>query len=116
MRRAWRGTPPDAAGVRPIDSDSFSTTGLVWDQFSDSDPNNDFVTQNYNPANGPLGNGEAILLRTHVTWSNVATSTVDYTTSGGRSGDRHLNVTIAPGPEVPQLLVLSTLTSSRRLP
>ena len=91
---AWVLVPPGAdkneaaahalaqQGARPIDADAFSTTGLLWDQFSDSDPYNDFVTQNYNPANDPLGNGEAILLRTHATWSTVATSTFAFKYGG----------------------------------
>ncbi len=36
-----------AQGARPIQSAEFTTTGLVWDQFSDDNGGNDFVTQNY---------------------------------------------------------------------
>jgi len=58
---------------------------LFWDQFSDSDPTNNFVRQYYNPANDPTvndptGNGEDALTSTHISWNNVATSsfTFDY--------------------------------------
>src|SRR3989344_907811 len=43
LRRAY----PDA---RPIDSSEYSLTGLVWDEFGDSDPGNDQVSVNYNPS------------------------------------------------------------------
>ena len=33
-------------GARPFQSDEFSTTGLVWDQFSDKVGDNGFVVQN----------------------------------------------------------------------
>ena len=36
-------------GARPFTHDEFTTIALKWDQFSDNDPGNDFVTQNYNP-------------------------------------------------------------------
>ena len=49
-------------GARPFQGDEFSTTGLVWDQFYDSDPSNDTVIQNYNPANDPTGGGASTLL------------------------------------------------------
>ncbi|HJJ22788.1 MAG TPA: hypothetical protein OQH54_03615 [Nitrosopumilus sp.] len=45
-------------GARPFTADEFSTIALFWDQFSDGDPGNDFVVQNYNPKNDPTnGNG-----------------------------------------------------------
>jgi len=67
-----------AQGARPatpadLQSADFSTTGLVWDQFSDAVPGNNFVTQYYNNSNEPLG-GQAALVNTHATWSSVPTS------------------------------------------
>jgi hypothetical protein len=61
-------------GARPFDSTEFSTTGLVWNQFSDSVTTNDFVTQNYNPGNAPTGAAQTALTNTHATWTNVTTS------------------------------------------
>lgn len=40
-------------GARPIDSQEFSTTGLVWDIFSDTNANNDHVDVNYNSDGAP---------------------------------------------------------------
>ncbi|NQV40644.1 MAG: matrixin family metalloprotease [Nitrosopumilus sp.] len=73
-------------GARPFTADEYSLTGLVWDQFSDSDPGNDKVIQRYNPQNDPTGgNGITALLNTHTSWNNVATSsfTFEY---GGETG------------------------------
>ena len=74
-------------GARPFTPDEFTTIALFWDQFSDGNAGNDFVTQNYNPKNDPTNGkqGEASLLKTHVTWNNVATSnfSFDY---GGETG------------------------------
>jgi len=62
-------------GARPFTHDEFSTIDLFWDQFSDGDPGNDFVTQNYNPKNDPTnGNGITALLNTHNSWNNISTS------------------------------------------
>ncbi len=62
-------------GARPFQSDEFTTTGLVWDEFSDGIAGNDFVTQNYNPADEPTGvAGGTALENTHTTWTNVSTS------------------------------------------
>ena len=67
-----------AQGARPatpadLRSADFSTTGLVWDQFSDAVPGNDFVTQYYNNSNEAL-DGQAALTNTQFTWSSVPTS------------------------------------------
>ncbi|MGY5150985.1 MAG: matrixin family metalloprotease [Candidatus Nitrosopumilus sp. bin_6a] len=73
-------------GARAFTAEEYSLTGLVWDQFSDSDPGNDSVIQRYNPQNDPTGgNGLTALLNTHTTWNNVATSsfTFEY---GGETG------------------------------
>ena len=66
-------------GARPWDRDDFSTTGLVWDQFSDADTGNDFVTQNYNPNNDPTGGaGESALLSTQSRWGAPTYSTFTF--------------------------------------
>ena len=73
-------------GARPFTADEYSLTGLVWDQFSDSDPGNDKVIQRYNPQNDPTGgDGITALRNTHTSWNNVATSsfTFEY---GGETG------------------------------
>ena len=73
-------------GARAFTADEYSLTGLVWDQFLDSDPGNDSVLQRYNPQNDPTGgDGLTALLNTHTTWNNVATSsfTFEY---GGTTG------------------------------
>jgi hypothetical protein len=59
--------------VREIDSAEFSTTDLVWDQFRDGRTDNDFVTQNYNDQNDPVGALTA-LKNTQGTWTEVSTS------------------------------------------
>ena len=72
---------PDA---RPIDSVQFSTTGLVWDVFSDGVPGNDFVTVNYNSQGTPgnLSNHRNVWLASQATWTNVATSKFVYQDGG----------------------------------
>lgn len=71
-------------GARPLDHSEFLTTGLRWNQFSDSKSNNDFVTQNYNPAGDPTegGIGGAALLNTHATWSAVPSSSFAFSYGG----------------------------------
>ena len=62
-------------GARPIGVQQYQFTGLVWDQFGDNSLSNDFVTQNYNPADEPANvNGRTVLGNTHSTWNNVETS------------------------------------------
>jgi len=53
---------------------------LFWDQFLDGNTGNDFVTQNYNSKNDPTNGqqGKNILLNTHATWNNVATSNFSF--------------------------------------
>ena len=67
-------------GARPLTQDEFSTISLLWDQFSDNDPENDFVIQNYNPNNDPTIDqlGKTALRNTHATWSGVDTSIFNY--------------------------------------
>jgi len=58
-----------------LESAEYRASGLVWNQFSDPDPNNNFVKQNYNPANDQTGgNGEGALLASQATWTNAASS------------------------------------------
>lgn len=80
LRRAY----PD---VREIESENFATTGLLWDQFGDLNPGNDFVTVNYNPKGVP---GNLANHRNHWTasqdkWANVASSTFVYADGGDTS-------------------------------
>ena len=73
-------------GARPFTADEFSTIALFWDQFSDGDPGNDFVTQNYNPKNDPTnGGGITALLNTHNSWNGVTTSIFEFE-YGGETG------------------------------
>ena len=66
-----------------LQSAQFATSGLVWDQFFDSNPNNDYVVQHYNPASDPTGgHGDTALTNTHATWTNVATSSFAFQYGG----------------------------------
>jgi len=69
-------------GARPFQGDEFSTSGLVWDEFSDTDLGNDMVFQNYNYANDPTQNGYDTLLSTHDTWTGVSTSAFAFADGG----------------------------------
>jgi len=74
------------AGPQDLQSAQYTTSGLVWDQFFDSNPNNDYVVQNYNPASDPTsGNGEAALTDSEATWTNVATSSFAFQYGGQTS-------------------------------
>ena len=67
-------------GARPFTPEEFSTISLFWDRFSDGDPGNDFVTQNYNPVDDPTNDqGKIALLKTHDTWNGVASSSFNFT-------------------------------------
>ena len=73
-------------GARRITSAEFTATGLVWDQFSDSDPTNDRVTQYYNPGSRstqpePVA-ATALVLATQAAWSDVAASTFLFESGG----------------------------------
>ncbi len=73
-------------GARPFTSEEYTLTGLVWDQFNDSNSGNDFVVQNYNPKNDPTnGNGLIALLNTHASWNSVSTSIFSFE-YGGETG------------------------------
>ena len=58
-------------GARPFTHDEFTTIALKWDQFSDSDPTNNFVNQYYNQLNDPTDNGADALTATHASVTNV---------------------------------------------
>lgn len=84
-------------GARPFQSAEFSTTGLVWNQFFDSAGDNDFVTQNYNPAGEPAG-GKAALMGTHSTWTAPHTSRFAFN-YGAETGRCPSLVRECPGPQ-----------------
>ena len=97
----WAVVPPGADKsevARPSDSDQF-TTSFNWDQFSDGNAGNDFVTQNYNPKKDPTGGqGQAILLATQNTWTNVPTSGFAFV-YGGETGRCPSLVLECKGPQ-----------------
>jgi Matrixin len=91
-------------GARPADreeleSAAFTMTGLVWDNFSDGNAANDFVTQNYNPKGDPTG-GAALtaLLNSHATWTDVPSSSFAFG-YGGTSNRCPSLVNECPGPQ-----------------
>jgi hypothetical protein len=80
-----------ARGAQRVDEgdiryEQFTTTGLLWDQFFDASPYNDYVVQSYNPNGDPTGgNGQSALTNTQATWSNVATSSFAFQYGGQTS-------------------------------
>ncbi len=71
------------ATPRDLSSADFVTSGLVWDQFSDADPGNNFVTQNYNVSGEPSGiDGQLALTNTHSTWNAVPASSFVFSFGG----------------------------------
>lgn len=75
-------------GARPFAPQEFSTLSLKWDQFSDNNPDNNFVIQNYNPSNDPTkgpDSGLDALKNTHATWNSVSTSNFEF-----RLGDENI--------------------------
>lgn len=89
-----------AAGHRDLDAAAFSTSGLVWDQFSDGTAGNDVMTQNYNPAGDATGGaGEATLLASQATWTDVASSKFAFS-YGGRTARCPSLVRECPGDQV----------------
>jgi hypothetical protein len=90
-------------GARPADreeleSSAFTTTGLVWDNFSDASSGNDFVMQYYNPKGDATG-GAALgaLLSTHATWTEVPSSSFAFS-YGGTTNRCPSLVNECPGP------------------
>jgi hypothetical protein len=74
---ARRATPQD------FQSAEFTTTGLVWDQFSDDNAGNDFVVQYFNPSSVPTDlAAETGLTNTHSTWTAVPTSSFAFSYAG----------------------------------
>ena len=71
-----------AQGARAITAEEYSTIGLLWDQFSDSNPGNDFVDQYYNPANEPSGVSVAQLKASQAAWNDVAASAFVFNNAG----------------------------------
>ncbi len=86
------------ANPRDLLSSNFTTTGLVWPQFFDSNPSNNFVTQYYNPASDPTSGGETALLNSQATWSSVPTSSFAFQ-YGGQTTRCPSLVRECPGPQ-----------------
>ena len=84
-------------GPRDLQSAAYSLTGLKWDQFGDLNPDNNFVTQNYNPAREPSG-AYAALTRSQDTWTGVTTSSFWLRNSGTTNRCPSL-VRECPGPQ-----------------
>ena len=95
---AWVVVPPGAdanavaadalasRGARRISSTEFTTEGLNWPQFSDSNPGNDYVAQYYNPASDPTGGGGGTALtNAEHTWTAVTSSRFVFQYSGTTS-------------------------------
>ena len=63
-------------GARPFQGDEFSTTGLVWDQFTNPNISYPTVEQYYNGTGDPTigGGGGTALSNSHLTWTGVSTS------------------------------------------
>ena len=62
---------PDA---EEIDSAYFTTNGLLWNNFSDSIQDNDYVTVNYNNKSEPGSVNSGLLSTATSTWTNVSSS------------------------------------------
>ena len=73
-------------GARAMTKEEFSTIALHWDQFFDTDPNNDKVIRNYNPSNDPTGGGLAALLASQSIWNDVESSSFFF-----ESGDNSIS-------------------------
>ena len=71
--------------ARLAQSADFTTTGLVWSQFTDTALDNDFVIQYYNGSGDPTGNGLGALLAAESVWTNVATSRFSFNAGGTTS-------------------------------
>jgi hypothetical protein len=88
-----------AQGARPFAPAEFNLSGLTWDQFFDANGGNDFVEQNYNPANAAAGVDLTFLTNTHATWNGVATSTFAFS-YGGLTNNCPSLVRECPGSQV----------------
>jgi Matrixin len=82
-----------------VESAGFTTSGLVWDTYSDGNAANDFVTQYYNPKGDPTGGaGLGALRNTHSTWTDVPTSSFAFS-YGGTTNRCPSLVNECPGPQ-----------------
>lgn len=72
-------------GARPFQSQEFTTTGLVWDQFFSGGPGDDYVTEYHNPAEDPAGAGGEALASTQRSWPAVPGSSFSFR-AGGTTG------------------------------
>ena len=96
-RAALRRAYPDA---REIDSSEYSLTGLVWDQFSDGNAGNDFVTVSYNPKGVPgnLSGHRTVWSVSQAAWTNVVSSNFVFS-DGGDTGRCPSLVRECKGPQ-----------------
>ena len=65
-------------GARPIDSAEFTTSGLVWNQFSDPDGTNNFVLQNYKATREANVGSLPARQNSQATWTNVESSSFTF--------------------------------------
>jgi hypothetical protein len=97
---ALRAQGAQRATAGDLQSAEFTTSGLVWDQFFDPDPDNDYVVQNYNAAGDPTGGGgQAALTATQATWTGVPTSSFAFQ-YGGQTGRCPSLVDECPGTQI----------------
>lgn len=98
-RAALRRAYPD---VREIEEAEFSTNGLVWDNFTDTDTGNDQVLVRYNPNGVPANlsglNHRTVWVNAQATWSEVARSSFRYK-DGGNTGKCPSLVRECKGPQ-----------------
>jgi hypothetical protein len=66
-------------GARAVTKQEFSTIAISWDQFFDSNDNNDTVTQHYNQANEADPAGHTVFALSQQSWNDVATSSFTFT-------------------------------------
>lgn len=91
-------------GARPVDprevrSSRFTTSGLVWDQFFDSNSSNDVVVQSYNAAGQPADvAGLAALQAAQATWTDVGSSRFSFLSGPATTRCPSL-VRECPGPQ-----------------
>jgi len=88
-----------SATRQELESAGFTTSGLVWDTYSDGNAANDFVTQYYNPKGDPTGGaGLSALRNTHSAWTDVPTSSFAFS-YGGTTNRCPSLVNECPGPQ-----------------
>ena len=84
-------------GARPFQPAEFTTTGLVWDQFFNSNVGDDEVQQNYNNAGAPVG-ALASITNSEDTWTEVNTAKASFAALGTTNRCPSL-VKECPGPQ-----------------